>query len=516
MKNKLKFFLFDSLIVLSSFLFFIWLKPASKRIYLPQYSLPFIGFLVLWIILSVTFDKYNFRSKTTLKQYFSPVLKTSVTSLAITLLLIFIFDLLHYSRLIVLGTIILVTFLELLFSIILYSHRKIKGEFDLPSKLTRHATTIKETKLEENKEINFTLPDLDNDINSIKDSLSDRYLKELPSLFEFIDSEINLHGVHKNNSLILNTHTLYNIENYDFDSQQLFINLHKINNIRRINRFFIQVNRNLQFGGYFIGCFETIHEKYIKFRKKYPIVLFQLLYGINFLFTRILPKIPVCKELYFFFTKGNNRALSKAEVLGRLSFCGFKIIDKREIENKFYFIAQKYKLPKDDLFPSYGPLIKLQRIGEGGKYIYIFKFRTMHPYSEYLQDYIHEKNEIEIGGKFKNDFRVTGWGKVFRACWIDELPQFINLLRGDIRLVGVRALSEHYFNLYPEDVRNMRKQFKPGLVPPYYADMPKEFDEIVESERRYLESKMKQPFKTDCHYFFKVWYNIIFKGARSK
>lgn len=49
-----------------------------------------------------------------------------------------------------------------------------------------------------------------------------------------------------------------------------------------------------------------------------------------------------------------------------------------------------------------------------------------------------------------------------------------------IDLVGVRALSEHYFNLYPPDLQELRCKFKPGLVPPFYADMPVTFEEIVE------------------------------------
>ena len=77
------------------------------------------------------------------------------------------------------------------------------------------------------------------------------------------------------------------------------------------------------------------------------------------------------------------------------------------------------------------------------------------------------------------------------------MPQLINLLKGDLRLVGVRALSEHYLSLYPKDLQELRGHFKPGLVPPYYVDLPQTFDEIVESERRYLRKKQAHPIKTD-------------------
>jgi len=110
---------------------------------------------------------------------------------------------------------------------------------------------------------------------------------------------------------------------------------------------------------------------------------------------------------------------------------------------------------------------------------------------------------------------VTSWGKVLRAMWIDELPQLINFFKGELSLVGVRALSEHYFSLYPKDVQELRLKMKPGLMPPFYADMPTTFEEIVESEKRYIQAKMEKPFLTDWKYFWKGVWNIIFNHARS-
>ena len=99
--------------------------------------------------------------------------------------------------------------------------------------------------------------------------------------------------------------------------------------------------------------------------------------------------------------------------------------------------------------------------------------------------------------------------------WIDELPMLINWLKGDLKMVGVRPLSEQYFKLYSPDLQKRRIQFKPGLVPPFYADMPKTLEEIMDSERRYLDAYEKSPFLTDCRYFWKAFVNIVFKNARS-
>ena len=202
-------------------------------------------------------------------------------------------------------------------------------------------------------------------------------------------------------------------------------------------------------------------------------------------------------------------------MLGRFYYCGFELVNKREINGSMHFILKKVKTPSTDSHPTYGPFIRLKRVGQGGKIIYIHKLRTMHPYSEYLQDYVYQTNKLQEGGKFKNDFRVTSWGKVLRAMWIDELPQLINFFKGELSLVGVRALSEHYFSLYPEEVQELRLKMKPGLMPPFYADMPTTFEEIVESEKRYIQAKMEKPFLTDWKYFWKGVWNIIFNHARS-
>jgi len=266
--------------------------------------------------------------------------------------------------------------------------------------------------------------------------------------------------------------------------------LHKINDFRYINRYFLEIHRKIYNGGYFVGTAHTIHTHRKWFFEKFPPTIAKLLYPVDFLLKRISPKLPFIKKLYFFITRGRNRIISRAEILGRLYFCGFKVISFEQVENRFYFIAKCNKNPSIDRNPSYGPVIKLRRVGYKGNLMYIRKFRTMHPYSEYLQDYIYEQNNLQDNGKFEDDFRVTGWGKWIRKLWIDELPQLLNFIEGDVSLVGVRALSSHYFNLYPKELQDLRTEFKPGLIPPYYADMPASFKEILESEKRYLLQSM--------------------------
>ncbi len=177
--------------------------------------------------------------------------------------------------------------------------------------------------------------------------------------------------------------------------------------------------------------------------------------------------------------------------------------------------AEKISEPVNGVNQVYGVLIALNRIGKGGRPFKVYKLRTMHPYSEYLQEYVYDLYELQEGGKFRNDFRITTWGAFCRKVWLDELPMLINLFSGDMKIVGVRPLSRQYFELYSEEMQERRIKYKPGLLPPYYADMPANLDEIQESERRYLDAWDRRPLLTDMKYFFRSVWNILFRHARS-
>ena len=154
-------------------------------------------------------------------------------------------------------------------------------------------------------------------------------------------------------------------------------------------------------------------------------------------------------------------------------------------------------------------------MGREGEIFNVYKLRTMHPYSEYIQDYVYDLHDLEEGGKMKHDFRVTTWGRFARQVWLDELPMIVNIMKGEIKIFGVRPLSNHYFNLYDDDLRDRRIRYKPGLMPPYYADMPAGLDGIQLSEMRYFDSWDKNPLGTDLRYFARSVYNIVFRSARS-
>jgi lipopolysaccharide/colanic/teichoic acid biosynthesis glycosyltransferase len=330
--------------------------------------------------------------------------------------------------------------------------------------------------------------------------------------FEFISKHIDSYI---DSSIILKTTSIFNIEAIELNDLKNIINLNKINDINGINKFTQSVNLKLPIDGKYIGCVETYVQRKHRLLKKYPFFVAQIYFFLDFIFKRIFPKLFLTRKLYFLLTAGRNRVLSKAEALGRLVYNGFDIVEVKEVGNLTYFACKKTMREIPQKTPSFGFFFKMKRIGKNNKLITVYKIRTMHPYAEYLQSYIFENNSLKDGGKFKNDYRITSWGKIFRKLWIDELPMLINLLKCEVKLVGVRPLSPHYLSLYSDELKQKRNLVKPGLVPPFYADLPITLHEIMESELAYINSYLQKPFTTDVRYFFVSIKNIIFKKART-
>src|SRR5690625_2495782 len=222
-------------------------------------------------------------------------------------------------------------------------------------------------------------------------------------------------------------------------------NLQRLNDVNQIDKYLEVVNKHLLVGSYFITCFETKNQRKNQILNKYPPGINYIYYGLDFVIKRFFPKWGPTKKLNQWITGGRSQVLTLTESFGRLISSGFHIVDHNRIGDQTYVIAKKSQVPIYDKKPTYGFLIKLQRIGYQGKRIKLLKFRTMHPYSEYLQEFLYEQNGTVDGDKIINDFRVTSWGKIMRALWVDELPMIFNWLKGDLKLVGVLPFSLHQF-----------------------------------------------------------------------
>jgi len=332
------------------------------------------------------------------------------------------------------------------------------------------------------------------------------------NLLKFLSQYIDIES---SNTKILASTTFVNfkmLRKYRYDA---IINLAKLNSIRGINRILCTLNQKLPDDGLFCCNFRTIEMMKGYIKRNYPPVIRQLMLCAFFIQKRFLPKMILTSRLYFDITKGKKRTFSKTEIFGRLYYCGFEVVDEYSDNSFGWVVARRISLPQPYSKKLYGLIIKLPRVGKNGEIIYYYKMRTMYPYAEYLQKYVYEKCGTDDIGKAKDDIRITGWGKVFRRFWIDELPMILNLIKGDLKIVGVRPLSKAFFDTYPEDLQQKRIKTKPGLVPPFYYDLPKTTQEIFDSEERYIDQYLKSPIWTDIKYFFVAMWNIIVKKARS-
>ena len=511
MKRRTAYYIIaDILVVTAAFLFFIWLKPASRRFYLPEYYQPFLLFLFVWISVSVVIDKYRLHKKESMRDVLFPIIVGDFLILATITALMYASQQFQYSRMIVFGTVGVSFVMEIVLGYLLFTGKKLRQDAD------RLDTFDKATQRAIKKQLQ--LVEADDVLKARIEAAVPPLNKELVirnagrKVYSFIEEQIDLDHVF---TLLVSTTTQFNIENQPEQYYKAIVNLKKINNIQRINKFFEVINEKLPEDGIFIGCVQTTALVKKGILKDYPPVINYMMYIPYYLWKRIIPKLPFTKKIYFFLTKGRNRAMSKAEAFGRLYSCGFEIVAQKMMNDHLYFAAKRIQKPAFDYSPTYGAMVRLKRIGKNAKVIYVYKMRTMYPYSEYLQKYVYDQHDLQEGGKFKDDFRVNTLGKYMRRLWIDELPMLINLFKGDVKIVGVRPLSQQYFDLYDDELKLKRIKTRPGLIPPFYADMPKTLEEIQASESRYLDAYMKRPFITDFRYFWKATYNILFKKARS-
>lgn len=117
-------------------------------------------------------------------------------------------------------------------------------------------------------------------------------------------------------------------------------------------------------------------------------------------------------------------------------------------------------------FTSPGPVFFGQkRVGLNKRQFVMYKFRTMIPNAERLQEELVHLNEMSGPVfKIKNDPRVTPLGRFLRRTSIDELPQLFNVLKGEMSLVGPRAMSVRDYQLFSEDWQRRRFSVPPGIT----------------------------------------------------
>ncbi len=149
---------------------------------------------------------------------------------------------------------------------------------------------------------------------------------------------------------------------------------------------------------------------------------------------------------------------------------------------------------------SPGPIFFSQvRIGKNGRRFKIYKFRSMYIDAEERKKELEAQNEMNgLMFKMENDPRVTKVGKFIRKTSLDEFPQFLNVLKGDMSLVGTRPPTENEFKQYNEHYRR-RLSMTPGLTGLWQisgrSDI-EDFDEVVKLDLRYIDNwSLTEDFK---------------------
>lgn len=154
--------------------------------------------------------------------------------------------------------------------------------------------------------------------------------------------------------------------------------------------------------------------------------------------------------------------------------------------------------------PGASPIYVQKRVGKNGREFNFYKFRSMVPNAEQMLDSLLDKNEMEGPAfKIKEDPRITRFGRIIRRTCIDELPQLINVIKGDMSFVGPRPPLPREVAMYDEH-QLQRLSVIPGLTC-YWQVQPQRnsfsFEEWLELDLKYINERS---IKNDIIILFKT------------
>lgn len=177
------------------------------------------------------------------------------------------------------------------------------------------------------------------------------------------------------------------------------------------------------------------------------------------------------------------------------------------------------------IFVVFGPIIYIQspgpilfrqlRVGQHGRKFYIYKFRSMYPDAEARKAELMKENQMS-GHMFKmdNDPRIIPIGKFMRKTSLDEFPQFFNVLKGDMSLVGTRPPTVDEYEKY-ELHHKSRLAIKPGITGMWQVSGRSDitdFEEVVKLDNQYIRSFC---LSLDIKILLKTVFGMFFgKGAK--
>ena len=160
--------------------------------------------------------------------------------------------------------------------------------------------------------------------------------------------------------------------------------------------------------------------------------------------------------------------------------------------------------------PGDGAIFRQRRVGRDGKLFWLYKFRTMCPDAEEQLNELLSQNQMDGPVfKIKGDPRITRVGRFLRKTRLDELPQLLNVLRGDMSIVGPRPALPREVELY-SDYQRQRLYVTPGLscywqIAPHRDQLS--FEEWMDLDIKYVHERS---FPVDWKIIFRTFRSMLF------
>jgi len=279
----------DFILFNSSFFLAIYLKRGNFMLNKEYRLLLFFCYLT-WFISSAISKKHHFSKPRNIREGLNPIFRSFIYMAFLLFFIIFIFKMFSYSRFIILSTLIIYLFTEIFAygffyiykwgpnaNIVNENHNPLSHDHTAELQDEEINIDTKEKKVRESLKLKLKETFLKGDQSPI---FTDYFHLKL---YNFLDSAINLEAISASDSLMLDANISDNVQSILSNRLELIGNLHKINDIQRINKFFIAVNQKLIKGGYFFGVVETLEQRLKRKFSKFPRLLRKFFHLIDFI-----------------------------------------------------------------------------------------------------------------------------------------------------------------------------------------------------------------------------------------
>ncbi|MBA4318621.1 MAG: hypothetical protein C0412_09485, partial [Flavobacterium sp.] len=168
---------------------------------------------------------------------------------------------------------------------IIYLTRAPETTDEIKTKILRATPEIETEIVEkiEEKSEKYSLPNGNPYSPYLAEQLGSIYLKKYVEVFSFIDESLDLTSFDIRRAVMIRSADTYNVDVLSLNSFELYLNLHEMNDIRRLNRYFIEINSKLIDGGVFIGRIEPVNLRFERYAKNYPYYVARFFYIFDFI-----------------------------------------------------------------------------------------------------------------------------------------------------------------------------------------------------------------------------------------